>query len=40
MKELNLEPSQVVFVGNGDNLTVSVTYVDKNGTKRNLGGTI
>lgn len=30
----------ISFVGNGDNLTVSVTYVDKNGTKRNLGGTI
>lgn len=28
------------FKGKGDNLTVSVTYIDKNGAKRNFGGTI
>ena len=28
------------FVGMGDELTVSVTYIDKNGAKRNFGGTI
>ena len=28
------------FKGTGDNLTVSVTYIDKNGAKRNFGGTI
>lgn len=30
----------IEFVGNGDNLTVSVIYIDKNGAKRNFGGTI
>ncbi|MCR4900248.1 MAG: hypothetical protein K5907_05470 [Treponema sp.] len=28
------------FVGKGDNLTVSVIYVDKNGKKQNFGGVI
>ena len=30
----------ISFVGMGDQLTVSVIYVDKNGAKRNFGGTI
>lgn len=30
----------ISFQGKGDNLTVSVTYIDKNGAKRNFGGTI
>jgi len=30
----------ISFVGKGDNLTVSVIYIDKNGAKRNFGGTI
>ena len=30
----------ISFVGEGDSLTVSVIYIDKNGTKRNFGGTI
>lgn len=28
------------FMGKGDSLTVSVIYIDKNGSKRNFGGTI
>lgn len=28
------------FVGEGDSLTVTVIYIDKNGAKRNFGGTI
>lgn len=30
----------ISFVGEGDSLTVSVIYIDKNGAKRNFGGTI
>lgn len=30
----------ITFKGDGDNLTVSVIYIDKNGAKRNFGGTI
>ena len=30
----------ISFQGKGDGLTVSVTYIDKNGAKRNFGGTI
>ena len=30
----------ISFVGAGDSLTVSVIYIDKNGAKRNFGGTI
>jgi hypothetical protein len=30
----------ISFVGMGDELTVSVTYIDRNGAKRNFGGTI
>ena len=30
----------ISFVGKGDSLTVTVIYIDKNGAKRNFGGTI
>lgn len=30
----------ISFEGKGDNLTVTVIYIDKNGTKQNFGGTI
>lgn len=30
----------IKFEGKGDNLTVSVVYIDKNGAKRNFGGII
>lgn len=30
----------ITFIGKGDSLTVSVIYIDKNGSKRNFGGTI
>ncbi len=31
---------EIHFVGKGDSLTVSVIYIDNNGSKRNFGGTI
>ena len=34
------EVEDITFEGMGDNLSVKVTYKDKNGTKRNLGGMI
>ena len=30
----------IAFEGKGDGLTVSVIYIDKNGSKQNFGGTI